>query len=182
MRRSTLSVIILGFLASFTLNAQSSHGQQTTNGPCSPIYNGNGNTTICNSPPGYRVIYMADAKKAIALLQAQPPTSKVRFTIIGGSAEINAFADNVGALFAEAHWTMLGVSRIGEMSGLEADGTISHGEGVVCRGINGNAAYEAAKLALAAAGHPCKARPFPSSPGALDGVDIFIGTRILPQD
>ena len=139
---------------------------------------------LCNYPPGDRVIYMSDAKKAIALLQTQPPTSSVQFTIVGGSAEINTFANNVAGLFALAHWTILPGNRTGQLISGEADGTITHGEGVVCRGVNGNAAYEAAKQALAAAGHPCKAYPNGANPtikGAPD-VAISIGTRILPQD
>lgn len=202
MNQTAASFIVgSGLLLSMSSLAQVSTGGQTTNAPCSPIFNGNGNTNTClvNIPPGDRVIYLDAAHKAIALLQKMPPTSKVEVAIVGGSREINTFAANIRALFVAAHWTVLPGEIIGEMTMMGDDG-VDHGEGVVCSGVTGNAAYEAAKLALKTAGHPCRktydqppsppeaastSQPTPSPntrrPPTPD-ISISIGTRIIPQD
>jgi hypothetical protein len=85
---------------------------QTTNAPCSPIFNGSNNIVNCNYPPGARVILLSNAKLAIAELK-KLPGSRVEFTFVGGTDEINRFGNTVAALFREGQWTAAGFNSVG---------------------------------------------------------------------
>lgn len=164
---------------------QTSLPSQTTTGACSPIFNGSGNVNNCNTPPGDRVILLTNAKQAIAVLNRVPSPSKVSFTVVGGSPEITSFANSIITMFAAAHWDY-NVERAGHVMTTEPDGSTDSGEGLICVGFSGSPAYEYARAALAAAGHPCKAYQIRRSASDLKSVDetvsITIGTRIVPSN
>lgn len=125
---------------------------------------------------------MSDARTAIAILEQVSPKPKVQFTVIGGTREINTFANNVSGLFAEAHWQILVPVSIGQLS---VNG-MSHGAGVACYGTAGSPAFEAAKSALAAAGYPCRIEDstFPRDPNepVTPDVRISIGSRFVSEE
>jgi len=155
---------------------------QTTNGPCSPIFNGSNNTVNCNYPPGVRVILLANAKLAIAELK-KLPGAKVEFTIVGGTNEIINFGNTVAALFRAGQWSAVGFNSVGQEDNY-INGHVDHGEGVRCSGTG--QAFETARTALALAGYPCIGPAYPAGGGRPNpnppDVYVQIGTRIMPED
>ena len=150
--------------------------------------------------PSNRTIRMENARIAIADLQ-RAAGSKVQFCIIGGTEEINTFSNNVAGLFVEGKWKLVSGGRIAQLTLGDGQGHVSHGEGIECGGIAGNAAFEAEKSAMRDAGYPCrevlytdrpfagklcgpvgKGHPSQTTPENIPDVYIQIGTRILPED
>jgi hypothetical protein len=150
-------------------------------------------------PPPERNMKNENAYAAIALLNSAPRSSRVRFTIIGGDREINAFANQVGMLFqlTQGTWIIDGVNTIGQLISVGEGNIISHGEGFHCSIANAaSGAGEIAIKALARSGYPCvrdpdrkgdpppRGMPVPGqTPSPILPVDLYlsIGTRIVPQ-
>jgi hypothetical protein len=155
-----------------------------TTGPDSPIIQ------IGKQMPPPRVIMQSKADAAIALLKPTP--GEVRFTVIGGSNEINSFSNQIINMFAEGGWRIVGTDMIGQFTGTTSYGSginTTHGEGLNCYSPSPDSAKAKAALgALTAAGFPCQATAFPTIKFRPDGqggtspdMQISIGTRILPE-
>jgi hypothetical protein len=148
--------------------------------------NNYGNQTINGFvPPPFRRIQNANALQAIEILKKSPSGSKVDFSIVGGDKEIMEFARQVGALFQAASgiWTINHVNRTGELTMMDENGMVSHGEGFQCWVTSGSKAGEIAVMALQASGYPCERHPDRSA-AANDkqqgDIELQIGTRIIP--
>lgn len=181
MKHTGKFAALVGFLP-LAIHARGQISSQSTSGPCSPIFNGDNNTNNCDTTPPPRRIQMADAKKAIAILQ-KAADSKVQFRIVGGSEEINGFSKNLAGMFQEAHWEMVPGSRTGELSVSDGFRT-THGEGIECGG-RPSASFEAVKAAFQAIGHPCRtASVYRQNDPRQPAFDVYvqIGTRIIPKD
>jgi hypothetical protein len=180
--RSTL-LIASALLSGLSIQSQTpiTTPGQTTNGPCSPIFNGSNNVLSCNYPPAARFILLANAKLAIAELQKLPGL-RVEFTFVGGTDEITNFGNTVAALFREGQWTAAGFNSVGQENNF-INGHMDHGEGVRCSGTG--QAFETARNALALAGFPCVGPAYPAggrpNPNPPD-VYVQIGSRIMPAD
>lgn len=121
------------------------------------------------------MILLANATRAIAILDSAPPESTVQFGFVGKSHEIDQFSGWVAGLFHEAHWSFMSSVRIEHEDTWNADtGQETHGEGIECDGIPGSAAFETAKKALKAAGYPCKEGRYWKMPGQKNIPDVYI--------
>ena len=142
-------------------------------------------TNIGKITPPNRLIMMPNALNAIAILKQAPPGSKVQFRIVGGSQEIDTFANNVAGMFQAAGWGFVSGTRTGQLNSIDALGRVSHGEGIECGGTDQDPMFERAKEGLAAAGYQCRViTQFAPGGGDKDKPYIYIqiGTRILPED
>jgi hypothetical protein len=112
------SKIAIAFLFSLSICAyapRASSQDQTTNGPCSPIFNGSNNTNNCDTTPPPRVI-PPDYYKQVRDYLAQTPTTVI--ISVMGSAESYSFARALYNLLKDADWNM----RDGDVRGTQLTG------------------------------------------------------------
>jgi hypothetical protein len=98
----TLAMLTLG---PFSLG-QTSTGAQTTNGNCSPIINGNGNS-VCSSTPAQRKL-PDDLKAYSDYLSAMPMKALIIFQ--SGDNEAVSYASQLAKLLRGANWSVEGPS------------------------------------------------------------------------
>lgn len=102
--RATL-VIVSAFLflaISFAQTPQATLPSQTTNGNCSPIFNGSGNTNNCNTGPTARRLDEKEKLNLSNCLAKHPGTANI--AAIMDSPEANAFASDWLDVFKSAGW------------------------------------------------------------------------------
>jgi hypothetical protein len=83
---------------------QTSTGGQTTNGPCSPIFNGSGNTNNCTPPS--RHISADFSKSGAEFLSAYP--AKIQIIYPSTDAEAYNYAMEITSMLKAAGWEVVG--------------------------------------------------------------------------
>ncbi len=157
-----------------------------------------GNLTVIGKlDPPNRVLTASGIEATKGILKTLPPSAKIRFAVIGNSAEITSFANQVIGLFPETN--TLFIDRPSRDSISAINETVSHGEGISCQTPDREHPSQIAqtvKRILSASEFPCTEGPANFSPSGIvvhgksypvDRSDVMpdiyiaIGTRFLPE-